>query len=89
MPLYAAAIVDYCDIREIGIDDAQRRNEDRTPWRRKTEHREYQMSYLLSVANDRPMLRLAATIILAFTCAAPFALLLSGLVAYGLDSLVR
>jgi hypothetical protein len=47
------------------------------------------MSYLLSVANDRPMLRLSATIILAFTCAAPFALLLSELVAYGLDSLVR
>jgi hypothetical protein len=47
------------------------------------------MSNLLSVANERPMLRLSATIILAFTCAAPFALLLSGIVAYGIDSLVR
>jgi hypothetical protein len=47
------------------------------------------MSYLLSVANDRPVLRLSATIVLAFTCAAPFVLLLSGVVAYGLRSLIH
>jgi hypothetical protein len=47
------------------------------------------MSYLLNVANERPMLRLSATIILAFTCAAPFVLLFSGLVGYGVRSLIH
>jgi hypothetical protein len=47
------------------------------------------MSYLLNVANERPMLRLSATIILAFTCAAPFVLLFSGLVSYGVRSLIH
>lgn len=56
---------------------------------RETERLECEMSYLLSVANDRPMLRLSATIVLAFTCAAPLVLLLSGAVAYGVDSLIR
>ena len=47
------------------------------------------MSYLLSVANDRPVVRLSSTIVLAFTCAAPFVLLLSAVVAYGLRSLIH
>ncbi len=38
------------------------------------------MTYLSNVANERPMLRISATIILAFTCAAPFVLLFSGVV---------
>lgn len=72
-PLHAAAIVDYGNVGE----------------RRETERREYQMSYLLSIGNERPVLRMSATIILAFTCAAPFVLLLSGLVGYGLHSLLH
>ena len=40
------------------------------------------MTYLSNVASDRPMLRISATIILAFTCAAPFVLLFSGMVGY-------
>jgi hypothetical protein len=47
------------------------------------------MSSLLSAANDRPMLRISATIVLAFTCAAPLVLLLSGVVAYGVHSLMH
>jgi hypothetical protein len=46
------------------------------------------MSHLLNVANERPMLRISATIILAFICAAPFVLLFSGVVGYGVRSLI-
>ena len=52
-------------------------------------HRERQMTYLSNVANERPMLRISATIILAFTCAAPFVLLISGVVGYGVRSLIH
>jgi hypothetical protein len=48
-----------------------------------------QMSYLLNVANERPMLRTAATVIVAFCCAAPFVLLFSSLVVYGVRSLIH
>ena len=41
------------------------------------------MSNLLHVANERPMLRVATTVVLAFVCAAPFVLLFSSVVAYG------
>ncbi|HEV2617517.1 MAG TPA: hypothetical protein VGU63_13010 [Candidatus Acidoferrales bacterium] len=47
------------------------------------------MNYLLNVANERPMLRLSATIILAFACAAPIVLLFSGLVVYGARLLIH
>ena len=47
------------------------------------------MSNLLNVANERPMLRITATILLAFVCAAPFVLLFSGAVAYGVRSLIH
>ena len=47
------------------------------------------MSYLLNVANGRPMLRISATIILTFICAAPFVLLFSGVVGYGVRSLIH
>ena len=47
------------------------------------------MSYLLNVANERPMLRISATILLAFICAAPFVLLFSGVVGYGVRSLIH
>jgi len=47
------------------------------------------MSILLGVASNRPMLRTSATIVLAFTFAAPFVLLLSDAVAYGLRSLIH
>jgi hypothetical protein len=47
------------------------------------------MNYLSNAANERPMLRISATIILAFACAAPIVLLFSGLVVYGLRSLIH
>jgi hypothetical protein len=47
------------------------------------------MTYLSNVANERPMLRISATIVLAFTCAAPFVLLISGVVGYGVRSLIH
>jgi hypothetical protein len=47
------------------------------------------MTYLSNVANERPMLHISATIILAFACAAPFVLLFSGVVGYGLRSLIH
>jgi len=47
------------------------------------------MTYLSNVTNERPMLRISATIILAFTCAAPLVLLFSGLVVYGVRSLTH
>jgi hypothetical protein len=47
------------------------------------------MTYLSNVTNERPMLRISATIILAFICAAPFVLLFSGAVGYGVRSLIH
>ena len=47
------------------------------------------MIYLSNVTNERPVLRISATIILAFTCAAPFVLLISGVVGYGVRSLIH
>ena len=47
------------------------------------------MTYLTNVANARPMLRISATIILTFICAAPFGLLFSGVVGYGVRSLIH
>jgi hypothetical protein len=54
-----------------------------------SDHRERQMTYLSNVASERPMLRISATIILAFICAAPLVLLFSGLVVYGVRSLIH
>jgi hypothetical protein len=50
---------------------------------------ERQMRYLVIVANERPMLRISGTIVLAFTCAAPFVLLFSDLVAQGVRALIQ
>jgi hypothetical protein len=47
------------------------------------------MSYLSNVVTERPMLRVAASVVLAFVCAAPFVLLFSGAVAYGVRSLIH
>jgi hypothetical protein len=47
------------------------------------------MTYLSNVVNERPMLRISATIVLAFTCAAPFVLLFSGALGYGVRSLIH
>jgi hypothetical protein len=41
---------------------------------------ERQMHYLSNAANQRPMLRVAGEIILAFSCATPLVLLLSYLI---------
>jgi len=47
------------------------------------------MSYLLQVANQRPMLHVTGEVLLAFCCAAPLVLALSSFVAYGLHSLTH
>jgi hypothetical protein len=47
------------------------------------------MTYLSNVTNEWPMQRISAAIILAFTCAAPFVLLFSGVVGYGVGSLIH
>ena len=47
------------------------------------------MRYLVNVTNERPMLHISATIVLAFTCVAPFVLLFSGLVAHGMRALIQ
>ena len=57
--------------------------------RTESDRRERQMRYLVNVANERPMLRISATIVLAFTCAAPFVLLFSDLVAHGVRALIQ
>jgi hypothetical protein len=44
------------------------------------------MNYLSNVVNERPMVRVSASVILAFGCAAPLAWLFSNLVVYGLRS---
>jgi len=44
------------------------------------------MSYLSNVLTERLMLRVAASVILAFCCAAPVVWLFSNLVVYGLRS---
>jgi hypothetical protein len=44
------------------------------------------MSYLSNVGNERPMVRVSASVILAFCCAAPLVWLFSNLVVYGLRS---
>jgi hypothetical protein len=48
---------------------------------------ERQMSYLIQVAHQRPMLRITAEVVLAFCCAAPLILALSSLVAYGVHAM--
>ena len=45
------------------------------------------MSYLIQVAHQPPMLRIAA--VLAFCCAAPLVLALSSLVAYGVHAMTH
>jgi hypothetical protein len=42
------------------------------------------MSHLFNVVNERPMVRVSASVILAFSCAAPLVWLFSNLVVYGL-----
>ena len=44
------------------------------------------MTYLLHVVNERPMVRVSASVIFAFCCAAPLVWLFSNLVVYGLRS---
>jgi hypothetical protein len=47
------------------------------------------MSYLSHVANQRPMLRIAGEVLLAFCCAAPLVLAFLSFVASGLQSLTH
>ncbi|MGC2078503.1 MAG: hypothetical protein WA728_21220, partial [Xanthobacteraceae bacterium] len=44
------------------------------------------MTYLSNVVNERPMVRVSASVIFAFCCAAPLVWLFSNLVVYGLRS---
>jgi len=46
------------------------------------------MSYFSNVVNERPMLRVAASVIMAFCFAAPLVWLFSNLVVYGLRSVL-
>ena len=64
-------------------------NSARLAWRIVGDNWERQMSYFMNVANERPMLRTAAAVILAFCCAAPFVLLFSSLVVYGVRSFIH
>jgi hypothetical protein len=50
---------------------------------------ERQMSYLTGVANQRPLLRITAQVLLAFCCAAPLVLAFSSVVAYGVHTLMH
>jgi hypothetical protein len=47
------------------------------------------MSYLSQVANQRPMLRLTAEVVLVFCCAMPLVLAFSSFVAHALHSLTH
>jgi hypothetical protein len=47
------------------------------------------MGHLLNITNERSMLRIAAAAVFAFCCAAPFVLLFSSLVVYGLRSIIH
>ena len=47
------------------------------------------MSYLLQVANQRPMLRISAEVVFVFCCAAPLVLAFSSVVAYGVHTLMH
>jgi hypothetical protein len=64
-------------------DRAQKETKDR---KAESDRRERQMSYLSNVLTERPMLRVTASVILAFCCAAPLVWLFSNLVVYGLRS---
>ena len=63
------------------MDRAQKQTKDR---KTESDRRERQMSYLSNVLTEQPMLRVAASVILAFCCAAPLVWLFSNLVVYGL-----
>jgi hypothetical protein len=43
-------------------------------------------SYLSKFAHERPMVRISASVVLAFCCATPLVWLFSNLVVYGLRS---
>ena len=47
------------------------------------------MTQFLNVASQRPMVRVAAQVILAFCCAAPLVLALSSFVAYGVHAIMH
>ena len=47
------------------------------------------MSFVQNVANERPMLRVAVTVFVAFCCAAPLVWLFSNLVVYGVRSVIH
>ena len=47
------------------------------------------MGYLRNIANQRPMLRITAEVVLVFCCAAPLVLALTSFVDYGLRSLTH
>ncbi|MFY9899777.1 MAG: hypothetical protein WAK67_18565, partial [Xanthobacteraceae bacterium] len=56
-------------------------------WRGEHKGWERQMSYLRSIAIQRPMLRVTGEVLLVFCCAAPLVFAFSSFVAYGLYSL--
>jgi len=47
------------------------------------------MSFFSKTVSRRPMLRVATSVIIAFCCAAPLVLLVSGLVVYGVRAFIH
>ena len=47
------------------------------------------MTHILNIAAQRPMVRLSIQVIFAFCCAAPVVLLVSSVVAYGVNALIH
>jgi hypothetical protein len=47
------------------------------------------MSHFMNIASQRPMVRVAVQVLLAFCCAAPLVLLFSSVVAYGVHTLMH
>jgi len=47
------------------------------------------MSFLSKIVSQRPMLRVAASVVIAFCCAAPLVLLVCGLAVYGMRAFIH
>jgi hypothetical protein len=77
----APDVIQVTDRKRWGAMNDQDRETRSDRWER-------QMSYLENVVNERPMLRVATSVILAFCFALPLVWLFSNLVVYGLRSVL-
>jgi hypothetical protein len=82
-----------CDIghrpRGAGVPKAIKHAEVSPASRSPIKNWERRMTYLTGVANQRPLLRITAQVLLAFCCAAPLVLAFSSFVAYGVHTLMH